>query len=129
MHFCSGGIIGLGESETDRIEMIAALAALKKQPYTFPINGIVPVPGTPMEGKTTPHSFEILRMIATARIMMPKTNICLAAGRADMSYEAQMLCFLAGANSIFVGEKLLTTRNHTPHNDAEMLNLIGAQLI
>lgn len=125
MNYCSGGIIGLGESEDDRIEMIAALASMKKQPYTFPINAIVPVKGTPMEKQKVPHTFEILRMIATARILMPKTNICLAAGRADMSYEAQAMCFLAGANSIFVGEKLLTTQNHTPQNDKELLTLLG----
>lgn len=129
MNYCSGGIIGLGESEDDRIEMIAALASMKKQPYTFPINAIVPVKGTPMEHQVAPHAFEVLRMIATARIMMPKTNVCLAAGRADMSYEAQALCFLAGANSIFMGEKLLTTQNHTPDCDKELIELLGLAMI
>ena len=107
---CSGGIIGMGENEDDRIGMLQMLATLK-HPESVPVNALVPVEGTPLEDQEKVSVWELVRMIATARIIMPKTMIRLSAGRVRMSLEEQALCFLAGANSIFAGDKLLTTPN------------------
>ena len=122
---CTGGIIGLGESEDDRIAMIYKLATLKKHPYTVPLNTLVPIPGTPLEDKPLLKSWEMIRMIATVRMVMPQSMICLAAGRKQMTDEGQALCFLAGANSIFVGTKLLTTPNPELEDDMELLKKLG----
>lgn len=114
---CSGGIIGLGESVEDRIGMLQTLANLPEHPESVPVNALVPVEGTPLEQQEKVSVWEMVRMIATARIMMPKAMVRLSAGRVRMSVEEQALCFMAGANSIFAGDKLLTTPN--PENDAD----------
>lgn len=124
---CTGGIIGLGESEDDRISMIHKLATLKKHPYTVPLNTLVPIPGTPLADKPLLQSWEMIRMIATVRMVMPESMICLAAGRKQMASEGQALCFMAGANSIFVGTKLLTTPNPTIDDDMELLGKLGLE--
>jgi len=126
--FCSGGIIGLGESENDRIAMIHQLATLKKHPYTVPLNLLVPVKGTPLENNPLLPAKFMIRMIATVRMVMPASMICLAAGRKQMNDEAQALCFLAGANSIFVGTKLLTTPNPEMDDDTILLNELGLKM-
>lgn len=118
---CCGGIIGMGEGHLDRIKMLHTLATLPVHPFTIPINGLIPIKGTPLEDKTPIESFEIVRMIAVARIIMPKSNIELAAGRIYLNNEAQTLCFLAGANAIFIGEKLLTAPNPEEENDFKLL--------
>ena len=114
---CSGGIIGLGESEQDRVGMLLTLATLPQHPESVPVNALVPVPGTPLEDQERVSVWEMVRMIATARILMPLALVRLSAGRIRMSTEEQALCFLAGANSIFAGDKLLTTPN--PDTDAD----------
>lgn len=118
---CCGGIIGMGEGHLDRIKLLHTLATLPVHPFTIPINGLIPIKGTPLEDKTPIESFEIVRMIAVARIIMPKSNIELAAGRIYLNNEAQTLCFLAGANAIFIGEKLLTAPNPEEENDFKLL--------
>lgn len=123
---CCGGIIGMGEGVDDRCGMLATLANLDPQPESVPINALVPVPGTPLEDQPPVEPFELVRMCATARILMPGAMVRLSAGRSSMSREAQMLCFLAGANSIFYGDKLLTTGN--PESDADMQLLREAGL-
>jgi biotin synthase len=117
---CSGGIIGMGELEEDRIGMLKTLATLKEHPESVPVNALVPVEGTPLEDQPKVSVWEMVRMIATARIIMPKTMIRLSAGRVRMNLEEQALCFLAGANSIFAGDKLLTTPNPGVIKDQEM---------
>src|SRR5687768_130265 len=119
---CSGGIIGLGEHENDRIGMLHTLATLPEHPESVPVNALVPVEGTPLEDQPKVSVWEMIRMIATARIIMPKTMIRLSAGRVRMSLEEQALCFLAGANSIFAGDKLLTTPNPGVVKDQEMFH-------
>lgn len=122
---CSGGIIGLGESEEDRIAMLHTLATLPEHPESVPVNALVPVEGTPLENQPLVDTFEMVRMIATARIIMPKAMIRLSAGRVRMSIEAQALCFMAGANSIFAGDKLLTTPNPDVVEDKKMFEILG----
>lgn len=117
---CCGGIVGLGESQKDRIELIKTLANLNPQPESVPINVLVKVKGTPLEDVPDIDSFDLVRTIATARIMIPKAKVRLSAGRLNMSHELQTLCFLAGANSIFTGEKLLTTDNPSFTEDKEL---------
>ena len=107
----------MGESETDRIGMLHVLATLPQHPESVPVNALVPVEGTPLEEQERVSVWEMVRMIATARIIMPKAMVRLSAGRVRMSTEEQALCFLAGANSIFAGDKLLTTPN--PETDAD----------
>lgn len=114
---CCGGILGLGEKEEDRISLLHTLSNLDPQPESVPINMLVPVKGTPMENNERLDIFEWIRCIAVARILMPKTMVRLSAGRLEISKEAQALAFLAGANAIFTGEKLLTTPN--PEKDAD----------
>lgn len=114
---CSGGIIGMGESDQDRIGMLHTLATLPQHPESVPVNALVPVEGTPLEDQPRVSVWEMIRMIATARIIMPKAMVRLSAGRVRMNTEEQALCFLAGANSIFAGDKLLTTPN--PDVDAD----------
>ncbi|HRB19997.1 MAG TPA: biotin synthase BioB, partial [Chitinophagales bacterium] len=122
---CSGGIIGLGESVDARIGLVHTLASLPQAPDSVPINALVPVEGTPMEGLKRVSAFEMVRMIATVRIVLPNTQVRLSAGRLDMTVAEQALCFMAGANSIFAGDKLLTTPNPNFTDDMEMLNLLG----
>jgi len=122
---CSGGIIGMGESFDDRCGMLATLANLEPPPESVPINALVPVKGTPLEDRPPVDALELVRMIATARISMPKARVRLSAGRAALTREAQVLCFLAGANSIFFGEKLLTTGNPDVDSDHKLLRDAG----
>ncbi len=117
---CSGGIIGMGEQENDRIGMLLTLATLPEHPESVPVNALVPVEGTPLEDQPKVSVWEMVRMIATARIIMPKTMVRLSAGRVRMNLEEQALCFMAGANSIFAGDKLLTTPNPGYIKDQEM---------
>ena len=123
---CSGGIIGMGESLDDRCAMLMTLANLDPQPESVPVNALVPAPGTPLADRPPVDPIELVRMIATARILMPHARVRLSAGRLALSREAQVLCFLAGANSIFYGEKLLTTGN--PDVDADLSLLRDAGL-
>jgi biotin synthase len=124
---CSGGIIGMGESLEDRAGMLVALATLSPQPESTPINALVPVEGTPLEEQQKVSIWEMLRMVATTRIVMPETQVRLSAGRTDMSREGQAMCFFAGANSIFAGDKLLTTPNPDVNEDMEMFKLLGLE--
>ena len=117
INVCCGGILGLGEKEADRISLLHTLSNLEPQPESVPINMLVPVKGTPMENNDLLDVFEWIRCIAVARILMPKTMVRLSAGRLEISKEAQALAFMAGANAIFTGEKLLTTPN--PEKDAD----------
>lgn len=121
---CSGGIIGLGEKENDRIGMLHTLATLPEHPESVPVNALVPVEGTPLEDQEKVSVWEMVRMIATARIIMPRAMVRLSAGRVRMTLEEQALCFLAGANSIFAGDKLLTTPNPGYVQDKEMFQLL-----
>lgn len=122
---CSGGIIGMGESIEDRAGMLVALATLDPQPESVPINALVPVEGTPMEEEKPVEIWEMIRMVATARIVMPETQVRLSAGRTNMSREGQAMCFFAGANSIFAGDKLLTTPNPDVNEDMKMFETLG----
>ncbi|MFN3403040.1 MAG: biotin synthase BioB [Cytophagaceae bacterium] len=122
---CSGGIIGMGESHTDRIGMLHTLATLPVHPESVPVNALVPVEGTPLEKQPRVSVWEMIRMIATARIIMPKAMVRLSAGRVTMTTEEQALCFMAGANSIFSGEKLLTTANPEVDKDKEMFQILN----
>jgi biotin synthase len=121
---CSGGIIGMGEREEDRIGMLHVLATLPEHPESVPVNALVPVEGTPLEDQPRVSVWEMVRMIATARIIMPKAMVRLSAGRVRMNLEEQALCFLAGANSIFAGDKLLTTPNPGYVRDNEMFQVL-----
>ncbi|KEO75738.1 biotin synthase BioB [Anditalea andensis] len=122
---CSGGIIGMGESLKDRAGMLKILANMNPQPESVPINALVPVEGTPLAEEKPVSIWDMVRMIATSRIVLPHTQIRLSAGRTQMSQEGQTLCFLAGANSIFAGDKLLTTPNPDSNEDHELFNLLG----
>ena len=122
---CSGGIIGMGETLEDRAGMLVALSTLDPQPESVPINALVAVPGTPMEDMEPVSIWEMVRMVATTRIVMPQTQVRLSAGRTGMSREGQALCFFAGANSIFAGDKLLTTPNPDVDEDMEMFSQLG----
>ena len=125
INVCCGGIVGMGESLEDRIGMIATLAALPVHPESVPINMLVQVAGTPLEGVTKLDPLDFVRTIAVARITMPASVVRLSAGREDMSEETQALCFLAGANSIFYGPKLLTTPNPGRDRDMALLDRLG----
>ncbi len=122
---CSGGIIGMGESIDDRCAMLATLANLDPQPESVPVNALAPMPGTPLGDRAPVDPLELVRMIATARILIPKARVRLSAGRLALSRESQVLCFLAGANSIFYGEKLLTTGNPDVEADQSLLRAVG----
>ncbi len=122
---CSGGIVGMGESVDDRCGMLATLANLDPPPESVPINALVPVKGTPLAGQPPVDPLELVRVLATARILMPKSQVRLSAGRTAMSREAQVLCFLAGANSFFFGEKLLVTGNPDVDADQKLLRDAG----
>ncbi|CAN5838475.1 biotin synthase BioB [soil metagenome] len=122
---CSGGIIGMGESIDDRCEMLRTLANLEPQPESVPINALVPVEGTPLANMPKVDPLELVRMIAVARILMPKARVRLSAGRSELTREAQIMCMLAGANSIFYGEKLLTTPNPEEEADLSLIRDAG----
>jgi len=125
IHVCCGGIVGMGESCEDRVGMIATLAALRPHPESVPINMLVKVKGTPLAEEPALEPLEFVRTVAAARITMPRSMVRLSAGREDMSEETQALCFLAGANSIFYGPKLLTTPNPGRDHDREMMERLG----
>ncbi len=122
---CSGGIIGLGEQHKDRVGMLHTLATMVEHPESVPVNALVPVEGTPLEKQPKVSVWEMVRMIATARIIMPKAMVRLSAGRVRMNQEEQALCFMAGANSIFAGDKLLTTPNPEVNEDAELFQTLN----
>jgi biotin synthase len=122
---CSGGIIGLGETVEDRISMLRTLSNMPKHPESVPINALVPVKGTPLADQPRVPIWDMIRMIATARIIMPQTVVRLSAGRTEMSAIDQAFCFMAGANSIFAGDKLLTTPNPAFNEDMEMFEMLG----
>ena len=122
---CSGGIIGMGESIDDRCEMLRTLANLEPQPERVPVNALVPVEGTPLANMPPVDPLDLVRMIAVARILMPKARVRLSAGRTALSREAQLMCMLAGANSIFYGEKLLTTPNPDEEDDMALIRDAG----
>ena len=125
INVCCGGIVGMGETQDDRVGMIATLASLPVHPESVPINMLVRVEGTPLAARAPLDAIDFVRTIAVARITMPASVVRLSAGREDMSEEAQALCFLAGANSIFYGEKLLTTPNPEPDRDRRLLDRLG----
>ena len=125
MAVCCGGILGLGETEMGRAELLAELAAMDPQPESVPINRLVAIPGTPLEDEGQVDWADLVRVLAAARILMPKSMLRLSAGREQLSEEAQAMCFMAGANSIFVGEQLLTTSNPEPSGDAALLAKLG----
>jgi biotin synthase len=122
---CSGGIIGMGERLEDRAGMLVALSTLNPQPESVPINALVAVEGTPMEDIDPISIWDMIRMVATTRIVMPKTQVRLSAGRTEMTREGQAMCFFAGANSIFAGDKLLTTPNPDVNEDLRMFDQLG----
>jgi len=125
INVCCGGILGMGESVEDRIGMIAVLANLPKHPESVPINMLVQVSGTPLAKLEKIDPLDFVRMIAVARVAMPASMVRLSAGRQEMSDETQALCFLAGANSIFAGEKLLTTANPEQERDRRLFARLG----
>jgi len=125
INVCSGGILGMGEKRTDRVSLLQQLANLPQHPESVPINMLVQVEGTPLHGVDSLEPLEFVRTIAVARILMAKSYVRLSAGRTEMSDETQALCFLAGANSIFYGEKLLTTSNPDENHDQALFNKLG----
>jgi biotin synthase len=127
INVCSGGIVGMGEEKLDRIGMIVALANLPEHPQSVPINQLMQIEGTDLGHSEVIDPIEFVRLIAVARITMPKSVVRLAAGREHMTDEAQALCFLAGANSIFIGEKLLTTKNPGQDKDEKLFASLGLE--
>ncbi len=122
---CCGGILGMNETEEDRLMLLAELAALDPPPESIPINCLVPIPGTPLEHAPPVDSLQLVRLVATTRLAFPRARVRLSAGRDRMSRELQVLCFLAGANSIFFGERLLTAPNPSASEDAELFRALG----
>ncbi|WP_312223956.1 biotin synthase BioB [Rhizobium rhizoryzae] len=125
---CCGGIIGMGESLRDRASMLHVLSTMNPHPESVPINALVPVEGTPLGHRTPIDPLELVRMVATARIVMPTSTVRLSAGRSSLNREAQILCLIAGANSVFYGDKLLTTPNAELGEDAALFGAIGAEV-
>ncbi|HLS81465.1 MAG TPA: biotin synthase BioB [Steroidobacter sp.] len=125
---CCGGILGLGETQQDRAELLHTLATLPEHPQSVPINQLVQVPGTPLHGAPPTDPIDFVRVIATARLLMPRSHVRLSAGRAQMSDEMQALCFAAGANSIFYGERLLTTENPDEGHDRQLFERLGVRV-
>ena len=125
IHVCSGGILGLGETRADRVEFLLTLANLEEPPESVPINRLIPVAGTPLAAAKPVDGIELARTIATARLLMPKSMIRLTAGRTEMSDELQALCFFAGANSVFIGDKLLTEENPQREKDKVLFEKLG----
>jgi len=128
MSVCSGGIIGMGESIDDRLRIIEILSELDPQPQSVPINCLMAMPGTPLADQPPVGIFELVRLIAVARIALPKARVRLAAGRTRISHEGQALCFFAGANSIFFGDKLLTAKNPEVDVDLALLRELGLKV-
>ncbi|KAJ3377369.1 biotin synthase, partial [Lobulomyces angularis] len=122
---CSGGIIGLGEKDIDRIGMLETLSNLPEHPESVPINALLAVGGTPLEEQQPVSVWEMVRMIATTRVVLPKAMVRLSAGRVRFSQPEQTLCFISGANSIFTGDKLLTTPNNSFDEDQQLFNILG----
>jgi biotin synthase len=127
MKVCCGGIVGMGERREDRIDMLLTLANLREHPESVPINGLMPTTGTPLGQSAPLDPIEFVRTIAVARILMPKSVVRLSAGRDNMSDEMQALCFLAGANSVFIGDRLLTTDNPERDKDARLFEKLGLE--
>jgi biotin synthase len=125
MSVCCGGIIGMGESEDDRLKVLEVLTTFDPPPESVPINCLMPMPGTPLNGQPPVDVFELVRLVATTRIALPRAKVRLSAGRTRLSREAQALCFFAGANSIFYGNKLLTAQNPEADEDRELLAELG----
>jgi biotin synthase len=125
LNVCCGGILGIGETKLDRLELLHTLATLPQAPESVPINQLMQVPGTPLYGAEKPEPLDFVRIIAVARLLMPRSHVRLSAGRSDMSDETQALCFLAGANSIFYGDTLLTTENPDEHHDRGLFERLG----
>jgi biotin synthase len=125
VQICSGGIIGMGETIEDRAGLLVTLANLDPHPESVPINALVPVPGTPLADRPPLDPLDLVRMVAAARVMMPASRVRLSAGRRSLSKEAQLLCFMAGANSIFYGDKLLTTANNDTEGDLSLIEEAG----
>jgi biotin synthase len=125
INVCCGGILGLGESREDRIEFLLTLANMDTPPESVPINRLIPVEGTPLAKAKQVEGIELVRTIATARILMPQSTIRLTAGRTEMSDELQALCFYAGASSVFIGDVLLTEENPQRHKDKVLFNKLG----
>ena len=126
LKLCTGGILGMGESRADRVSMLQTLAQMSPHPESVPINRLVPIKGTPLENAERINDEEWIRTLAVARILMPKTTLRLAAGRHELDWSAQALCFIAGANSVFYGDKLLTTPNVTTDEDNQKIFKIHA---
>src|SRR5262249_34141096 len=129
MKVCCGGILGMGESDADRVSMLVTLANLREPPESVPINMLIPIPGTPLAGAAPIKSVEFVRVVALARIMMPTSYVRLSAGRSAMTDEMQALCFFAGANSIFVGDTLLTAGNPELQADRRLFDRLGLQAL
>lgn len=125
MSICCGGILGLGETSEDRLKMIEVISEFNPQPESVPINSLMPMPGTPLEGSNPVDIFDVVRMIAVARIACPKAKVRLSAGRTQMSEEGQAMCFFAGANSIFYGDKLLTAENPAIKKDLALIEKLN----
>ncbi len=125
LNVCCGGILGLGETPLDRAQFLHTLATLPEHPQSVPINQLMQVPGTPLYGADKPSGIDFVRVIAVARLLMPRSYVRLSAGRSDMSDETQALCFLAGANSMFYGDKLLTTENPDENHDLALFERLG----
>lgn len=128
LNVCCGGIVGMGEDDDDRAGLLVQLANLPNHPESVPINRLVQVEGTPLADAAPLDPFEFVRTIAAARIMMPRSRVRLSAGRTDMTDEMQALCFLAGANSIFYGERLLTTDNPLADEDKRLFHRLGLRM-
>jgi len=125
MNVCSGGIVGMGESRRDRASLLANLANLPTPPQSVPINNLIKVSGTPLDDVEPIDDFEFIRTIAVARITMPESYVRLSAGREDMNDQMQALCFMAGANSVFYGDELLTTSNASAQHDRDLMEKLG----
>ena len=124
---CTGGILGLGETVQDRADLLVVLAGMNPHPESVPINALVPIEGTPLAEQPPVDPLELVRMVATARILMPHSRVRLSAGRTSLSREAQLLCLLAGADSIFYGDRLLTTPNPDLSKDQDLLQAAGVR--
>lgn len=128
INVCCGGILGMGETRHDRIQFLLALKALPSSPQSIPINQLIPIPGTPLANKNAVDPFEFIKTIAVARLLFPDAKVRLSAGREKMSDEMQAWCFMAGANSIFIGDKLLTAKNPSKNRDIDLLKLLGLHI-
>lgn len=128
INVCCGGILGMGETREDRVQLLLALKHLSSSPQSIPINQLIPIPGTPLAKQQALDVFEFIKTIAVTRILFPEAKVRLSAGREHMSDEMQAWCFMAGANSIFIGDKLLTAKNPTQHRDIDLLKRLGMRV-